>query len=203
MIPFLPLEQAIAHNVRCFHCNNLYSSHKQLWLRSKGGDDVYLVLVVCTLQWERRWYSYSFWRPLTKTCQTFLNSYDLIQFFFCCDIFQDQCDANHARLFSRDPDSYFDISSSSPSSSFTRKPSTVKWDRNDVMGVGSGGASLTTTSSSLNDFGNNKDPAASLWSLNMFNRILIFPGTKWCGQGSVAEEYSDIGYHAEADRCCR
>ena len=81
MIPFLPLEQAIAHNVRCFHCNNLYSSHKQLWLRSKGGDDVCLVPVVCTLQWERRWYSYSFWRPLTKTCQTFLNSYDLIQFF--------------------------------------------------------------------------------------------------------------------------
>ena len=197
MIPFLPLEQAIAHNVRCFHCNNLYSSHKQLWLRSKGGDDFYLVLV--------HYNGIGNDGILTRTCQTFLNSYDLIQF-FCFDIFQDQCDANHARLFSRDPDSYFDISASAPSSSsssFTRKPSPVKWDRNDIMGVGSGGASLTPTSSSLNDFGNNKDPAASLWSLNMFNRILIFPGTKWCGQGSVAEEYGDIGYHAEADRCCR
>lgn len=43
----------------------------------------------------------------------------------------------------------------------------------------------------------------SVWSLNMLNRILIFPGTKWCGQGSVAEHYEDLGYHAEADRCCR
>ena len=26
---------------------------------------------------------------------------------------------------------------------------------------------------------------------------------QWCGQGSVAEHYWDIGYHADADRCCR
>ena len=45
--------------------------------------------------------------------------------------------------------------------------------------------------------------SSSIWSLNMLNRILIFPGTKWCGQGSVAESISDIGYHAEADSCCR
>ena len=47
------------------------------------------------------------------------------------------------------------------------------------------------------------DSANSLWSLNMFNRILIFPGTKWCGQGSVAEHIFDLGFHSEADRCCR
>lgn len=43
----------------------------------------------------------------------------------------------------------------------------------------------------------------NVWSLNVLNRILIFPGTKWCGQGSVAEHYEDLGYHSEADRCCR
>ena len=26
---------------------------------------------------------------------------------------------------------------------------------------------------------------------------------QWCGSGSVAEHYWDIGYHADADRCCR
>jgi hypothetical protein len=43
----------------------------------------------------------------------------------------------------------------------------------------------------------------SLWSLNPFNRILILPGTKWCGQGDVAEHYNDLGFHAETDKCCR
>ena len=32
--------------------------------------------------------------------------------------------------------------------------------------------------------------------------VLIF-FWQWCGQGSVAEHYWDIGYHADADRCCR
>jgi len=41
----------------------------------------------------------------------------------------------------------------------------------------------------------------SLWAI--FENLAIFPGTKWCGQGSVAEHYWDIGYHADADRCCR
>ncbi len=40
-------------------------------------------------------------------------------------------------------------------------------------------------------------------SLSQWFPQLIFPGTKWCGQGSVAEHYSDLGYHTEADRCCR
>ena len=45
--------------------------------------------------------------------------------------------------------------------------------------------------------------AFSLWSANMLDRLLIFPGTKWCGKGSVAENYFDLGVHKLADMCCR
>ena len=43
----------------------------------------------------------------------------------------------------------------------------------------------------------------SFWSLDVLNRILIFPGTKWCGKGTVAESYNDLGVHKSADICCR
>ncbi|BFZ04753.1 hypothetical protein BsWGS_07792 [Bradybaena similaris] len=32
---------------------------------------------------------------------------------------------------------------------------------------------------------------------------MIFPGTKWCGDGDIAEHKQDVGYHAELDKCCR
>ncbi|XP_065084415.1 group 3 secretory phospholipase A2 isoform X1 [Ochlerotatus camptorhynchus] len=31
----------------------------------------------------------------------------------------------------------------------------------------------------------------------------IYPGTKWCGPGSIATNYSDVGRYADEDRCCR
>ncbi|KAM7306331.1 uncharacterized protein ISCGN_010057 [Ixodes scapularis] len=34
-------------------------------------------------------------------------------------------------------------------------------------------------------------------------RLFIFPGTKWCGAGDVAKEYSDLGVHKGTDMCCR
>lgn len=31
----------------------------------------------------------------------------------------------------------------------------------------------------------------------------IYPGTKWCGAGDVAENYNDLGLDADLDKCCR
>nr|XP_022908824.1 acidic phospholipase A2 PA4-like [Onthophagus taurus] len=32
---------------------------------------------------------------------------------------------------------------------------------------------------------------------------LIFPGTLWCGKGSKAESYHELGVHKKEDECCR
>lgn len=128
----------------------------------------------------------------------------------------DRCDMNHARLFSRDPAAYFDKSTSTSASitssqnkrplsggggGGTKQAPTLRWDRSDNVNMASSSSSSVTSNEVVQ--GKAASSGHSLWSLNMFNRILIFPGTKWCGQGSVAEEYNDIGYHASADRCCR
>lgn len=49
------------------------------------------------------------------------------------------------------------------------------------------------------------DPIPSGWTKNTspLRGLLIFPGTKWCGAGDVADSYNDLGYHAESDKCCR
>ncbi|XP_053951201.1 uncharacterized protein LOC128858739 isoform X2 [Anastrepha ludens] len=31
----------------------------------------------------------------------------------------------------------------------------------------------------------------------------IYPGTKWCGPGTAAVDYNDLGPHVAEDRCCR
>ncbi|XP_040175360.1 phospholipase A2 hemilipin-like isoform X1 [Anopheles arabiensis] len=31
----------------------------------------------------------------------------------------------------------------------------------------------------------------------------IYPGTKWCGPGTIATNYSDVGRYAAEDQCCR
>ncbi|GFQ79459.1 phospholipase A2 [Trichonephila clavata] len=32
---------------------------------------------------------------------------------------------------------------------------------------------------------------------------MVLPGTKWCGPGDVAENFDDLGYFEDVDRCCR
>ncbi|XP_074109440.1 group 3 secretory phospholipase A2 isoform X1 [Cotesia typhae] len=32
---------------------------------------------------------------------------------------------------------------------------------------------------------------------------IIYPGTKWCGPGTLATSYNDLGHHAAEDACCR
>lgn len=36
-----------------------------------------------------------------------------------------------------------------------------------------------------------------------FSSVLIFPGTKWCGKGDLAQCYEDLGDDQELDMCCR
>jgi secretory phospholipase A2 len=38
---------------------------------------------------------------------------------------------------------------------------------------------------------------------NVLNRFVIYPGTKWCGAGNIAENYDDLGIDYNADSCCR
>ncbi|CAG2164291.1 unnamed protein product [Oppiella nova] len=38
---------------------------------------------------------------------------------------------------------------------------------------------------------------------NFFEGILIFPGTKWCGAGNIAEHENDFGSEKDTDHCCR
>ena len=77
-----------------------------------------------------------------------------------------KCQRIHQGLFARDPEAYFQ----------TEKQ---QWDRS---------ASVSRNNELSNELVK-PDSSLSLWSLNIFNRVLIFPGTKWCGQGDIAEQY--------------
>ena len=116
-----------------------------------------------------------------------------------------KCQRIHQSLFSRDPEAYF-----TQQQKTQKRP--TKWDRSYAASAtaktkSSAAASSTSSSSKqwneVSSYNSINEDSLSLWSLNIFNRVLIFPGTKWCGQGAVAEHYGDLGYHAEADRCCR
>ncbi|XP_046458128.1 phospholipase A2-like isoform X2 [Daphnia pulex] len=40
-------------------------------------------------------------------------------------------------------------------------------------------------------------------NMTAIDRHFIYPGTKWCGLGDVADDFDDIGRHETADKCCR
>ncbi|XP_044766454.1 phospholipase A2-like [Coccinella septempunctata] len=50
--------------------------------------------------------------------------------------------------------------------------------------------------------GNLRDVNNSLEVINP-RSFLIFPGTKWCGEGNIADNEDDLGVFADTDKCCR
>ena len=40
-------------------------------------------------------------------------------------------------------------------------------------------------------------------SNSQMKQAAIFPGTNWCGKGTIANEYSKLGSFGGADKCCR
>ncbi|XP_049819242.1 phospholipase A2-like [Aethina tumida] len=50
---------------------------------------------------------------------------------------------------------------------------------------------------------NNFDDSNRLGEVRMPNWFFIYPGTKWCGAGNIADNNSDLGLHRDTDKCCR
>lgn len=50
--------------------------------------------------------------------------------------------------------------------------------------------------------GSTKDSSESS-SNSQMKQAAIFPGTNWCGKGTIANEYSKLGSFGGADKCCR
>ena len=107
----------------------------------------------------------------------------------------DQCDKIHMKLFSENPSKYYHLDDSMIEDikyTESKKSGYAGWDRD------------SDKPPQKRRKNNNKQKSkANLWRLNLLNSLFIFPGTKWCGQGAVAKGYNDLGYHEEADRCCR
>ena len=111
-----------------------------------------------------------------------------------------RCDKIHMRLFSINPRKYYELGDSLINVLKSTEPKNVKskkklyslWERNSKK------------EKDKKVIKSSKDKSSAfLWRLNLLNSLFIFPGTKWCGQGAVAKGYNDLGYHEEADRCCR
>ena len=107
----------------------------------------------------------------------------------------EQCDKIHMKLFSENPSKYYHLDDSmieDIKSTKSRKSGFAGWDRDSDK-----------TTQKRRKTNKKQKSKANLWRLNLLNSLFIFPGTKWCGQGAVAKGYNDLGYHEEADRCCR
>jgi len=107
------------------------------------------------------------------------------------------CQSVHAKLYWRNPEDYED-----------GEPS--NWLDDEADSLSSDSQRRFDRMESLDAYNNlrasqkrKKEKTNSIWAWNVFNRILIMPGTKWCGQGDIAENYHDLGYHADVDKCCR
>jgi hypothetical protein len=109
------------------------------------------------------------------------------------------CDEIHMQLFSANPNKYYELGDSlikilkSTKSNQNGHKSNKEWDRDTKKNPPPRKGRKKKKEKS----------SANLWSLNLLNSLFIFPGTKWCGQGAVAKGYNDLGYHEDADRCCR
>lgn len=102
-----------------------------------------------------------------------------------------QCEAVHGALYKSDPEAFLAGEDGDGGGD-----NLVGWDRKDDK-------SLAIYNRLEKKRRRQKQRNNSIWGWNVFNRVLIMPGTKWCGQGDVAEHYNDLGYHSDVDKCCR
>ncbi|KAF4524266.1 hypothetical protein B566_EDAN012029 [Ephemera danica] len=92
------------------------------------------------------------------------------------------------------------------------------WSGRRMLSVSQGGCKLMDDSESITwmseraavrEIGDNEldymVEACSVMRRPADNRpsLFLYPGTKWCGSGSVAHGYHDLGVLSAEDRCCR
>ena len=110
------------------------------------------------------------------------------------------CDQIHIQLFSSNPEKYYGLGDALINVSQFQTPGITSkqavydtWERKDKK----------SSKKERDPTEPTRKTSAFLWRLNLLNSLFIFPGTKWCGQGAVADNINDLGYHENADRCCR